>query len=85
MSSHGDGGPAFPTGQNANPGNPTPILDNGMSLRDWFAGQATEEDIEAHLGGEVCVESGRKINKRSRESAKYHYSDAMLAARKEKP
>lgn len=43
MSKHDNGGPAFPTGQNANPNNPHPDRDNGMSLLDWYAGRATSE------------------------------------------
>ena len=72
-----DGGPAFPmprfhTWQDEVP---------GMSLRDWFAGQASEADIEAHEGGEVHPFTARVYNKRTREQAKYAYADAMLKAR----
>ena len=35
-----DGGPAFPQPNQAHPGNPQPDNGPGMSLRDWFAGQA---------------------------------------------
>jgi len=54
----------------------------GMSLRDWFASQATENDIEMHTGGDIDPRSGRVVNGRTREQAKYHYADAMIAARK---
>lgn len=55
------------------------------ALRDWFAGQATEQDIEMHTGGEIHPKSGGIINGRTREQAKYAYADAMLAAREVKP
>ena len=68
-----DGGPAFPRDQQEW-GVP------GMSLRDWFAGQATERDIEAHLT--TCDAEGFGTGRyRTREQAKYAYADAMIAAR----
>lgn len=76
-----NGGPAFPV-----------TLDHrgcvgayGMTLRDWFAGQASEADIEANKGGQIHPQSGRTFNTRSRERAKYAYADAMIAAREVKP
>ena len=54
----------------------------GMTLRDWIATHATEEDILAHLGGTVHPQTGWPINRRTREAAKYAYADAMIAARK---
>ena len=68
MSEARDGGMAFPRG-------PGPASD-GMSLRDWFAGHASEGDIASHRG----VGPGSKPIY-SREMAKYRYADAMLAAR----
>ena len=44
----------------------------GMSLRDWFAGQALAGFAVGHLP-ELCA------------SLAYQYADAMLAARKVKP
>ena len=86
-----DGGPAFP-GFQYTEGYGTvrhvygpdgqhhiEIHDPGMTLRDRFAGQATEEDISAHVERDengVCV-----ISLGSRERAKYAYADAMIAAR----
>ena len=49
----------------------------GMSLRDWFAGQASETDIAMHRGSWVAEEKPPY----TREEAKYRYADAMLAAR----
>ena len=66
-----DGGPAFPV---------LSVEHTGMTLRDWFASHASEQDIEDHALGELRA-SGRSYNHRSREQAKYAYADAMLQAR----
>ena len=60
-----DGGAAFPILRSDQP---------GMTLRDWFAGQATESDV-MHWRNAVGIGC-------TRETAKYAYADAMLAARK---
>ena len=84
-----DGGPAFPytppcdaEGRMA-AGYPYPEM--GMTLRDWFAGQATEEDVRHH---QYEAEKDRWVDGVlipgdyiTREEAKYRYADAMLAAR----
>lgn len=59
-----DGGDAFPH----------PDGSFGMSLRDYFAGQAMQAWIH-HYGD----------TKEGTAEAAYDYADAMLAARKEKP
>ena len=71
MSAIDTGGPAFPTAREWH---------DGMTLRDWFAGQASENDIAEHQ----LDEWGGKLPNVSRECAKYLYADAMLAARKGK-
>ena len=58
-----DGGPAFPGTAVRIP----PIV--GMSLRDWFAGQA--------LSGLVALQAGADLTA----GAAYEYADAMLKAR----
>ena len=63
-----DGGPAFPTRLYAH----TP----GMTLRDWFATHATEEDILAAQGTYQLV---------SRYEARYIHADRMIEAREVKP
>ena len=71
-----DGGPAFPcTPPDGNP-NAYAMFPSGpgMTLRDWFAGQATESDV-MHWRNAVGIGC-------TRETAKYAYADAMLAARK---
>jgi hypothetical protein len=72
---HDNGGPAFPYAFHfpEQDGEPSGIS-LGMTLRDWFAGRATEQDIEHHQ----CSSAWRI----TREQAKYAYADAMLAARK---
>ncbi len=64
---HDDGGPAFPVY--------APGLSNGMSLRDWFAGQA--------LAGIAVRDTVLPFEDEA--AAAYRYADAMLAARKEPP
>ena len=61
-----DGGDAFPH----------PDGSFGMSLRDYFAGQA--------IAG-FCAKEDRDWSSAIRAEAAYKLADAMLAARKEKP
>lgn len=72
MNAPNDGGPAFPVtlfeGQTLGDGSA-----NGMSLRDWFAGQAL-----ASMNYE-WFESARRTKEMSNEA--YGIADAMLAAR----
>ena len=79
------GGPAFPQQDDA-------TGSAGMTLRDYFAAKASEEDIRQHLFTgrtvEVVVEraNGRKeIDRRSevqtREQARYAFADAMIKER----
>ncbi len=74
-----DGGPAFPTDRSQSTefgrrGSNEP----GMTLRDWFAGQATEQDIEAQQEW-----IGNPLSKLTRAQCRYLHADAMLAARGE--
>ena len=62
-----DGGPAYPV-----PGNqPHPQM-NGMSLRDWFAGQAILEVLASHETRDMYDAA----------TTAYQIADAMIAARK---
>jgi hypothetical protein len=67
MSAPNDGGPAFPHAHEDYP------FQHGMSLRDWFAGQA------------ICgiIHSGYPLDSTGFPPAKYAYklADAMLAER----
>jgi hypothetical protein len=76
MSAFSDGSPAaFPR--------PADLAQNGqdgMSLRDWFAGQALAGHIAAHTGRQDFPENEWCA------TSCYEYADAMLAARaKERP
>lgn len=46
-----------------------------MTLRDWFAGQASEADVDAWM--HIMRMNNIPV---TREEAKYYYADAMLAA-----
>jgi hypothetical protein len=64
---------------------------NGMTLRDYFAAKATEEDIKNYMQDDGNLISGtdtlgrpwerREIIYFTREQAKYRYANAMLKAR----
>ena len=67
---------------------------DGMTLRDYFAAKASEEDIAKHILKNYQEEyigetyEGEKIIRKrqamwTREEARYRYADAMLRARGE--
>lgn len=67
------------------------VVQEGMTLRDYFAARASEEDIQRHLTGMVKVIVGQNEKGpiyeyqqafRSREQARYRWADAMLEARR---
>ena len=77
MSTPHNGGPAFPQ--------PTPSDGGGVSLRDWFAGRATEEDIrDIWKPMPFPVPLAYIHQEYTREEKKYVYADRMLAARERK-
>ena len=81
MAEINDGGPAFPVPMVKYEGEMFFNVEcTGASLRDWFASQATENDIEHHSLGELRSD-GRTYNRKTREQAKYSYADAMIKAR----
>lgn len=65
--SKNNGGPAFPitAGQQ--------VYAQGMTLRDWFAGQA--------LSGIISTDCSHKMNVVTRADLAYRLADAMIAAR----
>ena len=78
-----NGGPAFPISDTFHPDY------TGMSLRDWFAGQALAGEL-ATMFSIDRVRAMAKVAKEDRISESevlagmcYAYADAMLAARKE--
>jgi hypothetical protein len=85
MSDANTGGPAFPTATLAQK------TEGGMTLRDYFAAKASEDDIRANIEGPIheCIVEGsdgrkhitNRTVKYTREQAKYRYADAMLKAR----
>ena len=80
-----NGGPAFPSGKSETPGHENSLpYHEGMTLRDWFAGQAL-----AHIGNEYVAHG--EITRQAQEHAMtlaahaYNIADAMIAAREAKP
>ena len=75
MSAPNDGGPAFPNLELRHTcGDPIIEASTGMSLRDWFAGQA--------LAGWLAVETGTIMGyEPSIAKGCYDLADAMLAER----
>ena len=63
------GGPAFPCDRIPTPDGRV-ITSDGMTLRDYFAARASDEDIKPYWVAPL-----------NREQAKYKYADAMLKAR----
>jgi len=85
MSDVNDGGPAFPFGQISEiTGQPiNGYFAPGMTLRDWFATHATEEDIWAIQNPPHPASIDyRQI---TRYEARYLHADAMLRAREVTP
>lgn len=78
-----DGGPAFPCEVYLSPQDTMATKCPGMTLRDWFAGQA----LQGYLAGRN--NSQRETPSRYEASRVacdcYAYADAMLAARLTKP
>jgi hypothetical protein len=50
-----------------------------MTLRDWFATHATEDDIAEYMP--ATMGEARLHPNRTRQWARYQHADAMLAAR----
>lgn len=69
--------PAFPMG------NPEQGGHDGMTLRDWFAGQALPELIDAMMSGRIGNHPKVGGGPEGFAASAYEIADAMLAARKE--
>lgn len=84
-----DGGPAFPaieTWWNTKTGKHEPVGPKGMSLRDWFAGQAligilSNHDLLMRVDQEIADVSSRAAVS----IYAYGVADSMLVARKATP
>lgn len=66
-----DGGPAFPWTDSPDKRE----THQGMTLRDWFAGQALAGMLSAHIGDSPWPDRGPLS------SVAYSYADALLAER----
>ena len=78
-----DGGFAFPRAQGDSEFESDRPVQEGMSLRDWFAGQAL-----GHLSPfllKAMADTKQVPHKVELASLAYEIADAMIAARKEKP
>jgi hypothetical protein len=80
MSKINDGGPAFPSTIQYFPDDKNANEEQGMTLRDWFAGQALAGMIS---GLDAKSEGSQAIKPIA--AAAYDFADAMLAAREVKP
>ena len=92
MTEKNNGGPAFPAPEAARWHFADPSAYLGMTLRDYFAAKASEEDINEHIWKghkeQFVVDEGMGKSRLAsreamwtREEAKYRYADAMLKAR----
>lgn len=87
VSKMSDGGQAFPSATGGGDFGLRPVA--GMTLRDYFAGQASEEDVKKYVMGYAVSSNPYSfgenvlVPKYSREQARYRFADAMLAARNE--
>ena len=77
MSKINDGGPAFPSTIQYFPDDKNANEEQGMTLSDWFAGQA--------LAGMGLEYTSDKFCHSSVAECAYWYADAMLKAREVKP
>lgn len=90
MSSINDGGPAFPCKGPpmwlSSKDNPPEMVKGseanlpGMSLRDWFAGQALSGEMADSAGG-IWANDAKDADLYARACLLYRYADAMIAAR----
>lgn len=74
MSAVNDGGPAFPEVNNIGDRAPYLIIRGGMTLRDWFAGQALAGLMANPAYAENTTNEGFS-------KGAYDMADAMLATR----
>ena len=81
MTTINDGGPAFPSTIQYFPDDKNANEEQGMTLRDWFAGQAMQGLIASPRGP---ANGGTVTDSWVAENA-YIVADAMLKAREVKP
>jgi hypothetical protein len=73
-----NGGPAFPIN------NQHGCIYSGMTLRDWFAGQALQAIISKHPPKSQVMTGVNELDMQTARGA-YDYADAMLKVREVKP
>ena len=76
-----DGGPAFPGQPHGSDGMPCADHVPGMSLRDWFAGQALPTLLQAAVDDRLQHEAGDATYAAMVARLSYQMADAMLAER----
>jgi hypothetical protein len=79
MAEINDGGPAFSVPDTYHPNGQVQYGTTGMSLRDWFAGQASENDIRRHQSR--IERSNGGTYQPSVEECKYAYAVEMIKTR----
>lgn len=75
-----DGGPAFPT-LREDRSEDLRWVDDGMSLRDWFAGQALSGYLASTAGMGVHTDGIRRAFWATVAESAYEVADAMIRAR----
>lgn len=76
-----DGGPAFPSWVTEDhDGGSVQMLADGMSLRDYFAGESLTEQEYGLVANAYFAATGRAAA--SPQVLRYFHADAMIAARK---
>jgi hypothetical protein len=76
MSNTNTGGPAFPC-----PETDKHYKDEGMTMRDYFAAHATDEDVKAQAEVLREISPMRILPEGWRSTARYMHADYMLKAR----
>jgi hypothetical protein len=75
-----DGGPAFPRPNSIEPNGTNSWANDGMTLRDWFAGQALDAAIDAYIVGNGPTLGTDHLSRNVAAHA-YRIADALIAER----